>query len=204
MNRIRSTDYHHGSRENTMAMTIPEPDVNNVWRTETPGADGWLRSARPDADDKFFMISADGHVQEPRTFLSDRMPKEYHDRLPGVIVDAKGDQHQKTEGFRQAKLNWVQPLEGHEKLRHYSGRTPEARISDLAIDGCDAEILFPNKGHTIWATPDAQFSPTTTLLTTSSGPTTSPITKAHGPTRPRPSSGRWAISTTGSGPRSWD
>ncbi len=141
-----------------MAMTIPEPDVNNVWRTETPGADGWLRSARPDADDKFFMVSADGHVQEPRTFLSDRMPEKYLDRLPGVIVDAKGDQHQKTEGFRQAKLNWVQPLEGHEKLRHYSGRTPEARISDLAIDGCDAEILFPNKGLTIWATPDAQFS----------------------------------------------
>jgi len=141
-----------------MTTMIPEPDINNAWRTETPGDDGWLRSCRPDADDKFFMVSADGHVQEPRTFLSERLPAEYRDRLPGVVVDAKGEQYQKTEGFRQAKLNWVQPLEGHEALRHHSGRTPEARIGDLAIDGCDAEILFPNKGLTIWATPDAQFS----------------------------------------------
>ncbi|MGF1597311.1 MAG: amidohydrolase family protein [Acidimicrobiales bacterium] len=142
-----------------MAITsIPEPDVNNVWRIETPGNEGWVRSARPDADDKFFMVSADGHVQEPRTFLSERLPEKYHSRLPGIVVDDKGEQHQKTEGFRQAKLNWVQPMEGHEKLRNESGRTPDDRISDLAFDGCDAEILFPNKGLTIWATPDAQFS----------------------------------------------
>ena len=108
-----------------MAMTtIPEPDANNVWRTETPGNAGWIRSARPDADDKFFMVSADGHVQEPRTFLSDRLPEEYHSRLPGIVLDAKGDQHQTTEGFRQAKLNWVQPFEGHEKLRNESGPDP--------------------------------------------------------------------------------
>lgn len=142
-----------------MAMTtIPEPDANNAWRTETPGNDGWLRSARADSADKFFMVSADGHVQEPRTFLSDRIAEKYHHRIPSVVVDEKGGQHQKTEGFRQAKLNWVKPLEGHEKLRHESGRDPEARIRDLAIDGCDAEILFPNKGLTIWATPDAEFS----------------------------------------------
>jgi predicted TIM-barrel fold metal-dependent hydrolase len=104
------------------------------------------------------MASADGHVQEPRGFLTDHIDPKYHDRLPGVVVDTKGEQFQRTEGFRQAKLNWVQPLEGHEKLRNQSGRTPEARVSDLALDGCDAEILFPNKGLTIWATPDPQFS----------------------------------------------
>lgn len=141
-----------------MTTIIPEPDLQNAWRTETPGNEGWTRSARPDAADKYFMVSADGHVQEPRGFLSDRLPEAYHKRLPGIVVDAKGEQHQKTEGFRQAKLNWVQPLEGHEKLRNESGRTPQARIDDLALDGCDAEILFPNKGLTIWATPDAQFS----------------------------------------------
>ena len=46
----------------------------------------------------------------------------------------------------------------HEKLRNDSGRSPQARIDDLALDGVDAEILFPNKGLTIWATPDAVFS----------------------------------------------
>lgn len=141
-----------------MTDTIPDPDVHNVWRTRTPGNAGWARSARPDDEDKFFMVSADGHVQEPATFLSDRLPAEYQDRLPGIVADLKGDQHQKTEGFRQVKLEWVQPLEGHEKLRNQSGRTPEARISDLALDGCDAEVLFPNKGLTIWATRDVHFS----------------------------------------------
>ena len=83
---------------------------------------------------------------------------EFRDRLPGVVVDEQGKQLQKTEGFRPTKLQNV-PLEGHELLRNQSGRTPEARASaDLALDGVDAEILFPNKGLTIWATPDARFS----------------------------------------------
>ncbi|MXX41524.1 MAG: amidohydrolase [Acidimicrobiales bacterium] len=163
-----------------MAITIPEPDVNNVWRTETPGNEGWLRSARPDADDKFFMCSADGHVQEPNTFLYDRIDPAYHHRLPTIAVTKAMDVHgkggkddsakgegggatdeqffQKAEGFRPAKLNWTKPFEGHEKLRNQSGRSPEARLADLALDGCDAEILFPNKGLSIWATPDADFS----------------------------------------------
>ena len=163
-----------------MAITIPEPDVNNVWRLETPGNEGWLRSARPDADDKFFMCSADGHVQEPNTFLYDRIDPAYHHRLPTIAVAKAMDVHgkggkddsakgegggatdeqffQKAEGFRPAKLNWTKPFEGHEKLRNQSGRSPEARLADLALDGCDAEVLFPNKGLSIWATPDADFS----------------------------------------------
>jgi predicted TIM-barrel fold metal-dependent hydrolase len=104
------------------------------------------------------MVSADGHVQEPKTFLHDRISAEYHDRLPGVVLGSGGEKFQKTEGFRPAKLNWVQPFEGHEKLRNESGNTPAERISDLALDGCDAEVLFPNKGLTIWATQDAHFS----------------------------------------------
>ena len=50
-------------------------------------------------------------------------------------------------------------LEGHELLRNKSGRTPEERVHDLALDGVDAEILFPNKGLTIWATQDAIVQP---------------------------------------------
>ena len=163
-----------------MAITSPEPDVNNVWRLESPGNEGWLRSARPDADDKFFMCSADGHVQEPNTFLYDRIDPAYHHRLPTIAVTKAMDVHgkggkddsakgegggatdeqvfQKAEGFRPAKLNWTKPFEGHEKLRNQSGRSPEARLADLALDGCDAEVLFPNKGLSIWATPDADFS----------------------------------------------
>ena len=141
-----------------MTTIIPEPDVHNVWRTETPGNDGWVRSARPDAADKFFMISADGHVQEPRKIFKERLAEEYHSRFPSVVTARSGEQFQKTEGFRPTKLNWVNPLEGHEKVRYESGRRPAERAEELAIDGVDGEILFPNVGLAMWATRDAGFS----------------------------------------------
>ncbi|MEL6985743.1 MAG: amidohydrolase family protein, partial [Actinomycetota bacterium] len=133
---------------------------------ETPGDDGWGRSARPDAEDKFFMASADGHVQEPSDFLLGRVPERYRERLPGIIqmptekgnASVDPDVYQKTEGFRPAKINWTKPLEGTDLSRQQGGRDPETRLRDLALDGVDAEILFPNKGLTMWATPDAQFS----------------------------------------------
>jgi predicted TIM-barrel fold metal-dependent hydrolase len=140
-----------------MTTVIPDPDLQNIWRLETPGNDGWTRSARPDAADKYFMASADGHVVEPGDLWQRRMDPALHARLPGVVIGPDGERLQKTEGFRATKLLNV-ALEGHELLRNKSGGTPEERISDLALDGVDAEVLFPNKGLTIWATPDAAFS----------------------------------------------
>ncbi|MEM7095388.1 MAG: amidohydrolase family protein [Actinomycetota bacterium] len=137
---------------------IPEPDANNVWRLETPGVDGWTRTARPDHGDKYFMVSTDGHVQEPPTLWAERVDEQYRDRLPGVIIGAKGEQFQKTEGFRNPLKLQNTVYEGEEKLRNSSGRTPEGRLADLAADGVDAEVLFPNKGLTMWATRDPDFS----------------------------------------------
>ncbi len=132
-------------------------DTANEWRKETPGCTGWNRTARPDDAHKYFMVSADGHVQEPSDLWRQRIDKAYHDRLPGVVLDAKGNQFQKTEGFRPVRLQNTK-FEGEDLLRNQSGKTPEDRIRDLALDGVDAEVLFPNKGLTIWATPDADFS----------------------------------------------
>lgn len=136
---------------------IPEPDEKNVWRVATPGNEGWSRSARPGSANKYFMVSTDGHVQEPADLWSTRMDSKYKDRLPGVSVNPKGDKFQKTEGFRPLRIRNIE-FAGEDKLRNRSGTTPEERIADLAADGVDAEILFPNKGLTIWATPDAKFS----------------------------------------------
>lgn len=142
-----------------MTTVLPEPDQHNTWRLETPGDNGWGRSARPDSADKFYMLSADGHVQEPGDLWLSRMGEEYRHRLPGIIIDPKGNEFQKTEGFRATRIQSAR-MEGHELVRNKAGRTPEARLSDLALDGVDGEILFPNKGLTIWATPDAKFSQT--------------------------------------------
>lgn len=141
-----------------MTAVVPPPDVNNEWRLETPGSEGWVRSARPDAADKYFMVSADGHVQEPRDLWLTRMDARYADRLPGIVLGAKGQKYQKTEGFREPLKLRDLTFEGEDLLRNQSGKTPEQRLDDLAADGVDAEILFPNKGLTMWATNDVAFS----------------------------------------------
>ena len=141
-----------------MSEAIPAPDENNAWRLETNNASAhWPRSPYPDAANKYFMVSADGHVQEPKDLWKKRMPEEYWGRLPGVTVDDKGDQFQKTEGFRPVRIRNIK-MAGEDALRNSSGRDPQQRIEELALDGVDAEILFPNLGLTIWATPDAKFS----------------------------------------------
>ena len=140
-----------------MTRSIPEPDANNAWRLQTPGANAWPRSPRADAANKYFMASTDGHVQEPSDLWVTRMDAKYRDRVPGIKVDADGTKHQKTEGFRPLRIRDIK-FEGEDQLRNQSGKTPQERLADLELDGVDCEVLFPNKGLTIWATPDAQFS----------------------------------------------
>jgi predicted TIM-barrel fold metal-dependent hydrolase len=141
-----------------MTTVIPAPDANNEWRLDTPGADGWTRSARPDSADKFFMVSTDGHVQEPADLWATRIDEKYRDRLPGIVMAPDGSKVQKTEGFREPlKVRKIE-FGGQDKLRNRAGTTPDERLADLAADGTDAEILFPNKGLTMWATKDPEFS----------------------------------------------
>ncbi|MXY50990.1 MAG: amidohydrolase [Gammaproteobacteria bacterium] len=143
--------------DSIVASAIPFPDENNVWRLDTPGVDGWPRTARPDDPNKYFMVSMDGHVQEPADLWQKRMDAKFRDRLPGVAVDKDGKKYQKTEGFRPLRIRNIK-FEGEDGLRNGAGTTPEERLADLAADGVDAEVLFPNKGLTIWATPDPEFS----------------------------------------------
>ena len=120
-------------------------DDANAWRTETPGCEGWPRTARPDDANKFFMVSADGHVQEPSDLWATRMDDVYRERLPGVIMDGKGNKLQKTEGFRPLRLQNTK-FEGEDLLRNQSGKTPEDRVRDLALDGVEGGGAFPEQG----------------------------------------------------------
>ena len=132
-------------------------DANNTWRLETPGIAGWPRSARVDDPDKHYMVSADCHANEPPKLWQDRIEPQYRDRLPGQHKGADGKIYQTTEGFRPISLRHVL-FEGEDRERNQTGRTPEERLRDHARDGVDTEIIFPNKGLSMWATPDAQFS----------------------------------------------
>ncbi len=132
-------------------------DVNNQWRAETPGSKAWPRSPRPGAAHKYFIVSADCHVQEPDDFLLARMDAKYRERLPGIVLGGDGAKLQKNEGFRPIRLANV-ALTGEDLERSRSGKTPQERLAALARDGVDCEVLFPNKGLTIWATRDAEFA----------------------------------------------
>jgi predicted TIM-barrel fold metal-dependent hydrolase len=140
-----------------MSTELPEPDPDNVWRTQTPGIEGWARSARAGDPNKFFVVSADGHLHEPASIWEERIAAKYRDRLPGIAIDLVGNRFQKTEGFRPIKLRNIK-MEGEDLARLRAGQTPDERLEDHAREGIDAEILFPNKGLTMWATPDAEFS----------------------------------------------
>ena len=129
----------------------------NLWRLETPGRAGWTRSVRPDDPDKHFMISADCHANEPADLWRERIDPKYRDRVPGVRRDKDGKQYQVTEGFRPIRLGNI-VFEGEDRERNRTGRTPEERLRDHERDGVHAEIIFPNKGLTMWATPDCEFS----------------------------------------------
>ena len=149
----------------------------NLWRRETPGAEGWKGSARPGAANKYFMFSADTHVVEPAAYLSEIEP-QYRERIPRLETRDDGSQWLITEGNRPQRVKAApgkavsagsleagggagaatSPLDDEDALRNASGRTIEGRLADHAADGVDAELMFPNRGLICWATPDPVFA----------------------------------------------
>ncbi|HKT53431.1 MAG TPA: amidohydrolase family protein [Caulobacteraceae bacterium] len=140
-------------------------DQNNGWRAQSPGSQGWPRSARVDSKHKYFMVSADTHITPPKTLVSSRIAPEYRDRLPRVEVTPDGGRMLHIEGARPSRIIDSQ-LEGEDAYRAHAdvvGEDPAAdvarRMSDLDKDGVDAELIFPN-GPAIGAfwTPDPHFA----------------------------------------------
>src|SRR5215467_13235539 len=135
-------------------IAVNEP---NRWRLQTPGASSWPRSARPDAANKYFMVSADGHANEPANLWVERIDQKYRERLPRVITDKDGVQWRVSEGHRPDRLR-LSTLEGEDMARNKAGAEPLGRLADHDLDGIDVELIFPNKGLAMWATPDPQFA----------------------------------------------
>src|SRR3990170_7614373 len=128
------------------------------WRIQTPGHPGWAQTARPGDPRKYFMVSADTHVNEPADLWETRIDARYRHRLPRIEADANGVKWQITEGYRPTKIRDLK-FQGEDLERSRHGNAdPEERLKDHARDGVDAEIIFPNKGLAMWATPDPVFS----------------------------------------------
>jgi predicted TIM-barrel fold metal-dependent hydrolase len=157
------------------------PHDKNAWRLDSPGPQGWRRTARPGDPHKFFLVSVDTHVIEPPDSWEQHVEPEFRPRLPHVEVDGDGAQWLVCEGRSpqlvrpgRDKLAGLQPLEPFEEsniLQPYSARmededlfrtkagiTLEQRLADYDADGVDVGIAFPTKGGLAFATSDARFS----------------------------------------------
>ena len=132
-------------------------NAENLWRLETPGHEGWTRTARAGDPKKYYMVSTDSHANEPPDLWATRLPQIYRERAPRVVTDENGVQWRYCEGYRPDRIR-IMSFEGEDWLRSQAGADPEGRIRDNEKDGIDAEIVFPNKGLAMWATPDPVFA----------------------------------------------
>ena len=106
-------------------MTSPNPSSDpNAWRTATPGSVGWPRSARAGAPNKYFIVSADTHANEPAGLWRERIDAKYRNRLPRIEVDANGVRWSVMEGFRPQKLR-DSKFVGEDLVRSKAGAEPE-------------------------------------------------------------------------------
>ena len=140
--------------DNAQSVQINE---ENLWRLETPGAEGWERTARVNDPKKYFMVSTDCHANEPPDLWAKRLPDVYKERAPRIVVDDKGVQWRYCEGYRPDRVR-VMSFEGEDWIRSQAGADPAQRHEDNKKDGIDVEIIFPNKGLAMWATPDPVFA----------------------------------------------
>src|SRR5690606_23431468 len=128
----------------------------------------------------YFVISADGHVNEPNDVWAARVADKYKERLPHVKVDEKGRKWFVAEGIRPSMIREAPRDESVavDEFIEKVGDTPERpkldrtkgamfqsqggftedRYRDMDYDGVDAEIIFPNKGLTNWQSPDPELN----------------------------------------------
>jgi predicted TIM-barrel fold metal-dependent hydrolase len=110
--------------------------------------------ATPQPQKKYFVVSADCHVLEPPDLWERRIEAKFRHRLPKVEIDAKGNRVLVVEGARSLRIR-DRALEGEDLERAKAGRPElETRLRDLDRDGIDAEVIYPNRGLLMWASPD--------------------------------------------------
>ncbi len=115
-----------------------------------------VRTPEKQALKKYFVVSADCHVNEPVDLWEQRVDAKFRHRIPRIETDATGEKWSVVEGHRPVRIRDLR-LEGEDLERSKAGTLdPEARIRDHQRDGIDAEAIYPNKGLQHWTSPDAE------------------------------------------------
>jgi predicted TIM-barrel fold metal-dependent hydrolase len=116
------------------------------------------------------LIDADCHVVEPPHIWDRWLPKRYHDRAPRLVKDEEGGDAWQfvpggplmyiglvaTPGMRFEDIKWKGFT--YDKVRKccWDGK---ARLSDMDIDGVDAEFIYPSQRtmYYFMSNPDREF-----------------------------------------------
>ena len=102
----------------------------------------------------YSIISADAHILEPPDIWKNWLPDRYQDKAPQLVKDDDGGDAwlfagatapdpiglTATPGMPLDRFRWTGVTYAEARAGCYNGA---ARLEDLAIDGVDAEILFP-------------------------------------------------------------
>jgi len=103
---------------------------------------------------KYAVVSADAHVLEPTDIWSTWLPKQYLDKAPKLVQDVDGGDAWlfagavdpdpiglvTTPGMPWDQFRWTGVKYRDARPGCYDGAE---RLKDMAIDGVDAEVLFP-------------------------------------------------------------
>ena len=93
------------------------------------------------------LISADAHVAENEN-LRARLPEHLRERMPLLIPGAGGDTDADTNGEVQKRSSWKKLSARDRELEFRTdpslGTDLDRRLRDMAREGVDAQVLFPN------------------------------------------------------------
>jgi predicted TIM-barrel fold metal-dependent hydrolase len=77
----------------------------NSRRLATPGAAGWEKQVRPDAPDRYLVITVDSHVSEPAdVYQLGGIDPRYNERLPHMVIDDEGRHLIVVDGWERPQL----------------------------------------------------------------------------------------------------
>jgi predicted TIM-barrel fold metal-dependent hydrolase len=82
----------------------------NAKRLVSPGVEGWQREVRPDAENRYLVITIDSHVSEPNdVYEQGGIDAKYRDRLPRLVIDDEGRQFISCEGNKRPQMVMGRP-----------------------------------------------------------------------------------------------
>jgi predicted TIM-barrel fold metal-dependent hydrolase len=100
-----------------------------------PNEEGWPHV-------KPFIFSCDSHINEPKTLWLDALPAALKDK---ALRTRKDEKYFYVDGNGQTlmRMQVDDGVSGNEKIGRYD---VNSRLKDMALDGIDAEIIFPTMG----------------------------------------------------------